>query len=80
VTTSSDEKPVLNRKPCQPSSKIHVIEWRGIFDLGEILVERLPRGCKLQKRWSPNRLYNQTPSFFAEKSFVARQFQVARNP
>lgn len=61
-------------------SKIHVIERRRIFNLGEILVERLPRGYELQQRPSPDRLYYQTIPFFPEKSFVAGQLQVARNP
>jgi hypothetical protein len=57
-----------------------VIEQRGIFNFGKILAERLPCGCKLQQRRSPNRLYNQPIPFFAEKSFIAGQLQVARNP
>ena len=55
-------------------------EQQRIFDLGEILVERLPRGCKLQQRRSPNRLDNQTVPFLAEKGFGTGQLQVARNP
>jgi hypothetical protein len=64
----------------QPSSKFHAIEGWWIFDFGRILVERLPGIWKLQQRPSPNWLYNQAIPFFAEKSFVAGQLKVARNP
>ena len=63
-----------------PISQIHVIRRRRVFDLGELLLERLPGGQKLQHGRSPNRLYNQTIPFLAEQSFIAGQLQVARNP
>jgi hypothetical protein len=53
-------------------SKIDIINRRRVFDFGEILVERLPGGEKLQHGRSPNRLDNQAVSFFVEESFVAR--------
>jgi hypothetical protein len=43
--------------PCIPKSTISkdsFIERRRIIDFGEILVERFPRGCKLQWRQSPS--------------------------
>jgi hypothetical protein len=54
----------------QVRSEVYVIRRRRIFDLGDLLVERLPGGQELQHGRS-NRLDNQAVSLLVENGFFA---------
>jgi len=63
----------------RPSSEVHVPERREIIiiDVGELYVERLPRGRELQQIRLSNRLYDQPVPFLAEKCFMARKLEIS---
>ncbi len=60
-------------------SEVHVPEWREIIiiDVGELFVERLPRGGELQQIRLSNRLDDQPVPFLAEKCFMARKLEIS---